>query len=108
MDLPIENGGSFHGYVSHNQMVSSPTWLLFGLSAQLLLVKSSFPVDKSIIEPTQLGTPSAATAQSKMDSKTLTDPRSKPFTWRESMRVIYQWPFQEPIYWRYLPYIRPM
>jgi hypothetical protein len=24
--LPIKNGGSFHGYVSHNQMVNIAVW----------------------------------------------------------------------------------
>ena len=26
--LPIKNGGSFHGYVSHNQMVIITWWLI--------------------------------------------------------------------------------
>jgi len=30
VDLPIENGGSFHGYVNVYQRVSGYKWIMFG------------------------------------------------------------------------------
>ena len=33
---------------------------------------------------------------------------SQLFALVKSMYPYFQWPFQDPIHWRYLPYIRPM
>jgi hypothetical protein len=43
--LLIENGGSFHGNVSHNQMVNDDTWSSHGRSMVWPKLSAQFPLE---------------------------------------------------------------